>query len=584
MMQPLEAVRGRLIHTTILDKYTNVKINPFPFCVQGNEQFFMVSCSSDNPKEKADQNLILKSIKHSTSPQKFNAELTFLLDGKEQNEKLAKAPTIARMLGVRLSKEPGTGRTFSETLFEDCGQNLLEYGKEKTMSVVDLSECAHQVVEAIEFAHRHKVYHGDIRPEKIFVNSARKVKVVDFGGALFLSAGKTAATEQLLLGRRTMYWPPEKFAVLDSSLDNNERREQLCAFDVYGWGMTFYQLIAKRSAKELEGENVLYKQSEESYAGFVKVLDDVASLYKKQSTYMAYFDLLFRKSLEFDRSKRIKAEMLYNLSRSRSGLTFKSEATKVEEKKALLNKREERHKNLCYCCMNELNTVIKGLIGCNHKVCTACIQKVIYKTIVKPETPLQFECCLCKVVSKIKEIILQCGCPCDIEAIRRANGLKVLAFSKDRRRLCTAFCTNGHELTETEAFLVFGNSKLLFRNSGIGKELSVVISDSLAGFRLVEAVDLGQNLIDAECLDLLVTPMSEMRVLTSLYLDRNPIGPDGGRILASLLEGAESLATLVLGSVQGNGRHVPAGAQRNSECGHGSAQVYLYCCSVRGVE
>jgi len=547
-------VRGKLIRTTILDKYSNVKIDPYPFCVQGKEQFFKVICNSD----RAEHNFLLKSIEHSTNPEEFNSEFTFLLDGKEYNEKLSKSSSIARIINLRLSKESGTGRTYSETLIEGCGQNLLEYKEQKVVSVIEWSEIAHKVVEAIEYAHKDKVFHGDIRPEKIFINSAKNVKVIDFGGSFFLSAGRNGVTERVLLERKITYWPPEKFEVLDLDISNEKRKELLLSFDIYSWGMTFYQLISNKTVKDIERENILYKQNEKNYSGFIRVLDEIASLYNKESTYMVYFDLLFRKSLEFNTTKRIQAEELCNISRGRYGLKFKSEATKIEERKSLLKKKEERHKNLCYCCMTEFNTVIKGLIGCDHKVCTGCIHKAISNTINESETSLQFACCLCKLTSKIKEIILQCGCPCDIEAIRNVNKSKSLTFSKDNKKLCTAFCTNSHELTEIETFLIFANSKLSFCNANINKELTQVISNSLSNLQLIKVIDLGQNQIDSRSLELLIEPMCSKKMLMNLYLDRNPLGPEAGKALAKLLENSNSLTNLVLGIMFLYSRYVSA--------------------------
>ena len=214
-MQPLKTVKGRLIHTSILDKYNNVKVDPFPFCVQGKEKFFKIICTPTDLRFNIDQNLVLKSIEHSNEPAEFNAEISFLFEGHKANEKLANPLNIVKILSIRLGKEAGTGRIFSETLFEDCGKNLIDYIEENDVSEKDLSEYGHGVADALYYIHTKGFFHGDLRPEKIFIDNKKIVKLLDFGGAMFLTAGKCKETNKLLMNWNTIYLPPEKFEVLD---------------------------------------------------------------------------------------------------------------------------------------------------------------------------------------------------------------------------------------------------------------------------------------------------------------------------------------------------------------------------------
>jgi len=553
-MQSLKSVRGTIVRTTILDKYLNVQINPAPFCTQGKRQFYTVSAVIGKQPESS---YILKIAEHSTDAEEFNAEIEALLEGWNLNPNLTiTCPYIAKILGVRICKEPGTGRVYSETLLEDCGENLLDYVNKHEVSIAELSEIADQVVQALVHAQSQGVYHGDLRPEKIFVKG-KIAKVIDFGGALFIGVENDANTKKLLSSWNTAYWPPEKFSLLDAGLSKADKIKMLESFDVYSWGMSFYQILSKKSLKDIEKENIIHKQSSETYKGFMKLISDLAIQNKQNSIYKTYFEPLLPMTLEFNNSKRATILSIRDHSYHNKGIISKNEAkekSKNREMQAAIQKLDEKNaetnRGTCHACMKDKNAILKATMECGHKVCENCAKELIKKMTTEPTKGIfQFHCFICKEKKIVKEIYLKCKCNGDIERIKQENKSKIISFSKDR--IVTAYCLKGHELSEEETFMIFGTLKLVMANEKITKDTVIPLANALEKMHLIEHIDLRQNQIEFVGLESLTGVLGTKTTLSELHLDWNPLGPDGGRALRGLFETSSSLKILTIGIFMG---------------------------------
>ncbi len=402
-MQPLKTVKGTIVRTTILDRYLNVQIEPVPFCAQGKRQFYMVDVT-----DHATEHYVLKTMEHSTDAEEFNVEVETLLEGWNLNKALSANPHIAKVLDVRLGKEPGTGRIYSETLLEDCGENLLDYCDNHDVSLAELTDYGDQTIQAMHFAHEQvKCFHGDLRPEKLFVKKGI-LKVLDFGGALFIGSTNDANTRKLLSTWSTGYWPPEKFAILDSGLSKADKLAVLSSFDVYSWGMTFYQLLTHKTEKELEKENILYKQTQDAYRGFNKMVLELATTVKPVEDFRAYFEPLLRIALEFDPTKRATLLGLRDHSYHNRGAVVrhaKDPNRKKEKIQAAVDEEEANpgtKKGMCHTCMKERNTAPKAILECTHKVCEQCIMGQVDKVLIERAAPaVEFFCYICKEKKKL---------------------------------------------------------------------------------------------------------------------------------------------------------------------------------------
>jgi serine/threonine protein kinase len=91
-----------------------------------------------------------------------------------------------------------------------------------------------QMLDAVAYAHDHKVVHRDIKPENVVVSTDNRLKILDFGIAKDLESGKTKTGT----GMGTVdYMAPEQYT--DASKVDQRA-------DIYALGMTLYEMLAGR--------------------------------------------------------------------------------------------------------------------------------------------------------------------------------------------------------------------------------------------------------------------------------------------------------------------------------------------------
>jgi hypothetical protein len=91
-----------------------------------------------------------------------------------------------------------------------------------------------QLLDAVKYAHAHKVVHRDLKPENVILSPEGQLKVLDFGIAKDLESGKTKTGT----GMGTVdYMAPEQYTDA-KSVDQRA--------DIYALGMTLYEMLAGR--------------------------------------------------------------------------------------------------------------------------------------------------------------------------------------------------------------------------------------------------------------------------------------------------------------------------------------------------
>lgn len=90
-----------------------------------------------------------------------------------------------------------------------------------------------RICQALEYAHKNRVVHRDIKPGNIMVNSEGVVKVVDFGIARLVDFSRTHTN--MMIGTPA-YMAPELFRKKKA----DERT------DIWAVGVTFYELICNQ--------------------------------------------------------------------------------------------------------------------------------------------------------------------------------------------------------------------------------------------------------------------------------------------------------------------------------------------------
>lgn len=131
----------------------------------------------------------------------------------------------------------GFSRTLNyNVLSKEKGQDLYEYGCEKTFSITEIKNIAVQLLKLLVKMQEKNIVHGDIKPENIIYNNkTRKVSIIDFEGKYT----KEYASPEQIFGGKVSY-----------------------KTDVWSVGVLLYWLASKthpfKNFKELKDKRVKY--------------------------------------------------------------------------------------------------------------------------------------------------------------------------------------------------------------------------------------------------------------------------------------------------------------------------------------
>jgi serine/threonine protein kinase len=161
--------------------------------------------------------------------ERFKAELR--LARKITHKNVCRVHDLSQLGSIHvLSMEYVDGETLRQILRRD-----------ETLSLRHGLRLMHQVIDALEEAHKQGVAHRDLKPENILVSSDGTVKVVDFGLARSLSDDTTSTVPGAVLGTPA-YMSPEQAA--GKPVDQRS--------DIYALGLMLYEMFAGRRAFEAE--------------------------------------------------------------------------------------------------------------------------------------------------------------------------------------------------------------------------------------------------------------------------------------------------------------------------------------------
>lgn len=139
-------------------------------------------------------------------------------------------------------------------------------GKQRQLSVQQALRLVRQVAQAMMQAHAGGVVHRDLKPDNLMLVSDSevpggvRVKILDFGLALFLDSPERRTTAGVALGT-PLYMSPEQ--CLGASTDGKT--------DVYALGAILYELLAGQPPFLGEGAQLMQKHLNEPPASLEKV-------------------------------------------------------------------------------------------------------------------------------------------------------------------------------------------------------------------------------------------------------------------------------------------------------------------------
>jgi serine/threonine-protein kinase len=121
-----------------------------------------------------------------------------------------------------------------------------------------------RICQALEYAHKNRVVHRDIKPGNIMVNSEGVVKVVDFGIARLVDFSRTHTN--MMIGTPA-YMAPELFRKKKA----DERT------DIWAVGITFYELLCYHRPFTGDGYDILRAIMEDEYPPIASAVPDCGS-------------------------------------------------------------------------------------------------------------------------------------------------------------------------------------------------------------------------------------------------------------------------------------------------------------------
>lgn len=174
--------------------------------------------------------------------------------------------------------------------------NLL---KKNYLSETILCFLSFQILNGLNYLHRNKIAHLDLKPENIVIDEYLTIKIIDFSISLNYSKIKSKKIKLPLMGT-SFYMSPE---VLNSDIIDVK---DLNKVDLYSLGVVIYFLAFGYFPFELEKDDI--KQYNKIYEKIKKEL----KIDNEDNYYSPYFIDFIQKLLENDISKRIDINQALN--------------------------------------------------------------------------------------------------------------------------------------------------------------------------------------------------------------------------------------------------------------------------------
>lgn len=214
----------------------------------------------------------------------------------EEADRLARMnhPNIVHFINYHIDE---TGNIYLIMEYAD-GHSLEDYIKNVSGLIVEEKICSffEPLLDAFDYAHKHKIIHKDIKPSNIIITNEGTPKILDFGIAALLDEGGESNDKDVIMGTPS-YMSPEQ--VKGENLDQRS--------DIYSLGVLLHQMLTGNPPYDTTTltEHEIYKHVVEESLPRMKtyykyVSDKVQVIVDKATNKKA--DLRYQSCLEFKKA------------------------------------------------------------------------------------------------------------------------------------------------------------------------------------------------------------------------------------------------------------------------------------------
>jgi len=279
----------------------------------------------------------LKTLRALKIPHRIGTETEKLLQESVLQSKLLDHPHIVKLLTVDIID--GNIIMVMEYIKGTDIETLID--EEEKLSVKTSLHYFKQILSALEFAHKHKVIHRDIRPSNILIDEKNNIKITDFGTSTLLNEKQYATTR---IGSPP-YMAPEQFegkAVFPS--------------DIYSAGCLFYEMVTGFPPIVMANPMEIYKMAKSG---------NITPLIKKNTSVSTRLNWILMKTLSPDLSTRYKTvtELITDFNKMEG--EKEDNAFEIKSIKNRITARNKRTDYVCWNCHKTMPRKMKKCLYCN---------------------------------------------------------------------------------------------------------------------------------------------------------------------------------------------------------------------------
>lgn len=282
------------------------------------------------------EDTFLKTLRALKIPHGIASQSEKILQESILQSKLLDHPNIVKLLTVDI-----IDRTLIMVMEYVNGTDLEKLIDEQDHLKINIAlKYFKQILSALNFAHKYKVIHRDIRPSNILINENDDIKITDFGTSKLLNEKRYATTK---IGSPP-YMAPEQF-----------EGRAVFASDIYSTGCLFYEMVTGFPPIIMANPMEIYKRAKSG---------NIIPLSKKIPAISSDLNWIIMKTLSPDLSKRYKKtiDVIEDLNKMEKKGNDNSQ--EMQNIKARIKARSNRTDYVCWNCRKTMTRKMKNCPYC----------------------------------------------------------------------------------------------------------------------------------------------------------------------------------------------------------------------------